>query len=70
MGNSVKPTDTDITLTKSGMKIQYEAMFDADTRAQLEALGISKFMDHVALLLASQEAYIRFYANCLHPKSD
>jgi predicted SnoaL-like aldol condensation-catalyzing enzyme len=70
MGNSVKPTDTDIATTKSGMKIQYEAMFDANTRAKLEALGINRFMDHVALVMASQEAYIRFYANCLHPKSE
>ena len=70
MGNQVKPTDTDIATTKSGMKIQYEAMFDADTRAKLEALGISKFMDHVAIVMSSQEAYIRFYANCLHPKSE
>ncbi len=68
MAAGVKPTDTDIATTKSGIKIQYEAMFDADTRAKLEELGINRFVDHVALMLASQEAYIRFYANCLHSK--
>lgn len=66
MGNSVKPTDNDIAIQKGAMRIQYEAMFDQDTRAKMDELGIAKFMDHVALVLATQDAYVRFYANCLH----
>ncbi len=66
MAAGVKPTDNDIATTKSGMKIQYEAMFDQETRAKLKELGIDKFINYTANRIAHQDAYLRFYANCLH----
>jgi hypothetical protein len=50
--------------------IQYEAMFDAETRAKMAELGIDKFIDHTASRIAHEQAYTMFYASCLHPKSE
>jgi len=49
--------------------IQYEAMFDAETRAKMAELGIDKFIDYQANRIAHEQAYAMFYASCLHPKS-
>lgn len=70
MADGVKPTNDDLAIARSGVVMQYEAMFDANTRAKLAELGIDKFIDYTANRIAHQEAYLRFYANCLHPKSE
>lgn len=70
MADGVKPTNDDLAIARSGVVMQYEAMFDANTRDKLAELGIDKFIDYTANRIAHQEAYLRFYANCLHPKSE
>lgn len=64
---SITPTQNDIDIARSGVMIQFNAMFDNDTKKQLEELGIEKFIDYAANRIAHQEAYIRYYANFLHP---
>jgi hypothetical protein len=58
----------DIVNARMGIAIQYEGMFDADTRQKLEELGMQKFIDYAVDRVASQAAQIRHYSNCLHPK--
>jgi hypothetical protein len=70
MGNGVKATQEHIQRARNGIMIQYEAMFDAETRAKMAELGIDKFIDHTASRIAHEQAYTMFYASCLHPKSE
>lgn len=69
MGNSVKPTQSDIDIARMGINLQFTAMFDEPTRKTLETLDIQKFIEHMVQVRASDQAYLRFYANCLHPKA-
>jgi hypothetical protein len=61
-------TEHDLVNARIGVINQYEAIFDANTRQQLEELGIQKFINYVVDGSANQQALIRFYATCLHPK--
>jgi hypothetical protein len=70
MGNVVKATQEHIQRARNGIVIQYEAMFDAETRAKMAELGIDKFIDYQAERIAHEQAYVMFYASCLHPKSE
>jgi hypothetical protein len=70
VGSQVKPNQEHIQQTRNGVLIQYEAMFDADTRAKMAELGIDKFIDYSADRIANEEAWTMFYASCLHPKSE
>jgi hypothetical protein len=70
MGNTVKPTQEHIQRARNGIMIQYNAMFDAETRNKMAELGIDKFIDYQAERIAHEQAYTMFYANCLHPKSE
>jgi hypothetical protein len=62
------PTQDDLDVARTGIMVQFNAMFDQATRDQLMALGIQKFIDQQVRIQASDEAYIRYYANCLHIK--
>jgi hypothetical protein len=66
MADGVKVTQTDLDAAKTGIQIQFESMFDAQTQTQLRALGIERFLDHMIKVRAQDSAYIRFYANCLN----
>ena len=66
MADGVKPTQADHDIALGGVVMQYEAIFDHETRAKLEELGIDKFINYTANRIAHQDAYLRFYANCLH----
>jgi len=68
MADGVFANDNDTKQARDGVTIQYERMYDADTRKKLEELGVSKLLDYAVDRIASQNARIRFYANCLHPK--
>jgi hypothetical protein len=58
----------DIANARMGITIRYEEMFDPDTRQKLEEFGIQKFIDYTINRVAAQQALIRHYSNCLHPK--
>jgi hypothetical protein len=70
MGQGVKPNQHDMDSARFGVILQYTSMFDEPTRKQMEELGINKFIDHVILLQANQAAWVRYYANFMHPKSE
>lgn len=68
MSEQIKPTKSDFDIAKFGLKIQYESMFDAETRVKLEELGIQKLLDHIVTYNAIGAAHLRFCYNCLHPE--
>lgn len=70
MGSQIKPTAEHIRRTRNGVMIQYEAMFDAETKAKLAQLDIYKFIDYAADRIAHEEACSMFSVSCLHPKSE
>lgn len=70
MAEGVKVTQEHVERARNGVVIQYEAMFDAETRTKLAELGIDKFIDYAANRIANEEAWVMFYASCLHPKSN
>lgn len=69
MGEPIKSTQIDLDSAKMGIDIQFNSMFDEPTRQTMESLGIQKFLDHMIVLRALDQATIRFYSNFLHPKS-
>ncbi len=68
MADGVFANDNDTKQAHGGVTLHYELMFDAETRQKLEELGVNKLLDYAVNRIASQNARIRFYANCLHPK--
>jgi hypothetical protein len=68
MDNIVKPTTEHIQRARNGIMIQYNAMFDTDTRVKMAELGIDKFIDYAADRIANEEACTMFYSSFLHPR--
>lgn len=68
--DNVTPHQSEIEAARMGINIQFTSMFDEPTRTAMEALGIQKFIDHVVTLRANDQAWLRHYANILHPKAD
>lgn len=68
MAEKIVPNQAQLDWVRDAVNRQYESMFDAETREKLTELGIQKLLDHHVTRIATQEAIITFYSNCLHPK--
>lgn len=68
MGDKVYPNDNDKHIAKHGIMLQYETMYDEETRKKFQELGIEKFLNYTISLRASNLATIRHYSNIVHLK--
>lgn len=68
MSDAVKTTQADLDISRMGVMIQFESLFDQETRTQLDQLGMQKFLNYVVQQRAHSLALIRHYSNFMHPK--